>query len=198
MIAFLAAGMFESTRAAHEAGVVAGWHEFYLLSGTAAVTLVGLLFVSLSFHLESLLHESRAALLAHAKETLFTFMYILILSLEFLVPEVPARPLGVAIAVLSGVMLLRAGLSAARERRRADPAGHLGFLDRRRRTLLVAYAAALVIGVVMIARRDPSMSYWMIAVVCALLGNAAGSAWDLLVQVGRIKQAAERERATRG
>jgi hypothetical protein len=196
VIAFLAAGLFESTRAAHEAGVIEAWHEFYLLSGTAAVTLVGLLFVSLSFHLESLLHESRAALLAHARETLLSFMYVLILSLEFLVPEVPTRPLGLAIAGLSGLMLLRVALSTARERRLADPAGHLGFLERRRRTLVLAYAAGVVIGVVMLARRDPDMAYWMIAVVCALLGNAASSAWDLLVQVGRVKQA--QERATRG
>jgi hypothetical protein len=196
VIAWLAAGLFESTRVAHETALIEGWHEFYLLAGTAAVTLVGLLFVSLSFHLEALLHESRAALLAHARETLLSFMYVLVLSLEFLVPEESPRPLGAAIALLSGILLLLAAFSAARERRRADPAGHLSFLDRRRRTLMVAYAAGLVIGVVMIVRHDAYMSYWMIGVVCTLLGNAAGSAWDLLVQVGRIKQA--QERATRG
>jgi hypothetical protein len=35
------------------------WHDFYLLSGTASATLAGLLFVSLSFNLDHLLHESR-------------------------------------------------------------------------------------------------------------------------------------------
>ena len=61
---FLAAGMFEGMRAAQEAELIERWHEFYLLAGTAAVTLVGLLFVSLSFHLEALLHETDTGLQA--------------------------------------------------------------------------------------------------------------------------------------
>jgi len=44
-------------------GAIEHWHEFYLLAGTAAVTLVGLLFVALSFHLDTLLHESKTHLL---------------------------------------------------------------------------------------------------------------------------------------
>jgi hypothetical protein len=35
------------------------WHDFYLLSGTAAVTLVGLLFVALSLHIEILFRTGR-------------------------------------------------------------------------------------------------------------------------------------------
>jgi hypothetical protein len=35
------------------------WHDFFLMSGTAAVTLAGLLFVSMSFNMEHLLRADR-------------------------------------------------------------------------------------------------------------------------------------------
>jgi len=37
---------------------VGGWHDFYLLAGTAAATLVGLLFVGLSLHLRIVIASS--------------------------------------------------------------------------------------------------------------------------------------------
>ena len=37
------------------------WHDFYLLAGTAAATLMGLLFVSLSIHLEKIVAEGGAS-----------------------------------------------------------------------------------------------------------------------------------------
>jgi hypothetical protein len=40
----------------------------------------------------------------------------------------------------------------------------------------------------MLLSLDPYMVYWMVGAVSMLLGNAAGSSWDLLVQVGRLKR----------
>jgi len=171
------------------AGLLETWHEFYVLAGTAAVTLVGLLFVALSLHLEVLLHEHRAHLLVYARQTLLSFTYVLMLSLFFLVPHEGTRVLGATIAGLSVVVIgvtvrmAREGLKSAGERHELK-----ALLRRRTRFLLVGYLIAGLCGVLMLVRRDPYMAYWMVGAVCLLLGNAAGSSWDLLVQVGKLKR----------
>ncbi len=43
---------------------VGGWHDFYILAGTAAATLVGLLFVGLSLHLRVVIASSEVRSLA--------------------------------------------------------------------------------------------------------------------------------------
>lgn len=168
--------------------VLEHWHEFYLLAGTAAVTMVALLYVALALHLEALLRPDAEHLLTHARQTMLSFIFVLLVSLMFLVPGQGPGPLGVAIGMLALVVLgltlftmLRARAAAHHHRE------HVGFIRRRSRLLLIAYLATALIGATMALERNPYASYWMIGLVCMLLGNAAGSSWDLLVQVGRIK-----------
>src|SRR6187399_736541 len=92
------AGLTQAEMVTH---AIEGWHEFYLLAGTAAVTLVGLLFVALSFHLDALLHEQRAHLLHAARLAFMNFLFVLMLSLFFLIPLNTPQLLGVSIFVLS-------------------------------------------------------------------------------------------------
>ena len=178
-------------RLAHAIEALEGWHEFYLMAGTAAVTLVGLLFVSMSFNLEILLDESRAHLLSHARESMINFIYVLILSLMFLAPHQGPRVLGWSIAALSMVMIGIALYSIVRSRRLDGTDVHEKFLGRRRRTTLIGHLAAIFVGVSMAVRLDPYQAYWMIGIVAMQLGNAAGSAWDLLVEVGKLKRKLE-------
>ena len=53
------------------------WHDFYLLAGTAAATLMGLLFVSLSIHLEKIVAEGGAHLEAISREAFASFIIVL-------------------------------------------------------------------------------------------------------------------------
>jgi len=192
--AWIAVGLFETGRVAQEAAVFEGWHEFYLLAGTAAATLVGLLFVSLSFNLEVLLHETKSHLLAHARESMLSFMYILILSFMFLIPRQSSRFLGWGIVIASLIILAVLTVGIARTRRAGGYSEHERFLHKRRRLTVIGHLAAIFVGVSMALRQDPYQTYWMIGIVCMLIGNAAGSAWDLLVQVGRIRAAMETAR----
>ena len=172
------------------------WHDFYLLAGTAAVTLVGLLFVALSLHLEVLLHDHRAHLLVYARQTLLSFTYVLLLSLMFLVPGEGVRVLSATITALSLIVIgitirmAREGMKSVRERHELK-----AMLRRRTRILLAGYVLAGGCGALMLFQHDPYMVYWMVGAVCMLLGNAAGSSWDLLVLVGRLKRDDARDRA---
>lgn len=165
------------------------WHEFYLMAGTAAVTLAGLLFVAISFHLDALLDDARAHLLQLARQTLMSFVYVLIVSLLFLVPDAGARATGLALGGTSLAMLAIAGRFSQRDGvfTEADP--RLRFLGRRMRLMLVGYAVGATIGILMALQRDADWSYAMMAVIPLALANAAGTSWDLLVEVGRMRRA---------
>ena len=61
------------------------WHDFYIVAGTAAATLVGLLFVGLSLHLRAVL--SRSEVRSLARVTLANFGLILFVSLFMVIPQ---------------------------------------------------------------------------------------------------------------
>lgn len=180
------AALSAAERTAH---ALEGWHEFYLMAGTAAVTLVGLLFVALSFHLDTLLHEHRAHLLAAARLAFMNFVYVLMLSLFFLIPDNPPVMLGIACTMLSLVTFGYVLVAGLRSRGRGKTTEHEQFL--RRRYLLSGFVMALSIvsSLSFVFDPRPILYYNFVAVVCAMLANAAGMSWDLLVQVGRIRKA---------
>jgi hypothetical protein len=172
------------------------WHDFYLLAGTAAVTLVGLLFVALSLHLDVLIRGHHDHLLTYARQTLLSFSFVLLISLLFLVPLSGPRILGATALVTSlvagvvTVRLARAGMAAG-----DGPGQALAPMLRRRTLILLSgYLVTVVCGAVMMLRRDPFFAHWMVGGVCMLLGNALGSSWDLLVLVGRLKSELEESR----
>ncbi len=170
------------------------WHDFFLLSGTAAVTLVGLLFLSMSFNLEVLLHESKSHLLDHARAIMICYTFIMVLSLSFLVPQAGFAFAGMLLVAFS---LMALGLQAIQMIRRRSR--HLGkndrFLRRRGAFLIVGYLLALTNGLAMLLDPKPVQVFNMVGLVCMLLGNAVGSSWDLLVRVAQqrvVERALER------
>lgn len=167
------------------------WHEFYLLAGTAAVTLVGLLFVALSFHLDALLHESRAHLLSAARLTFGNFIFVLVLSLTFLVPDAGPVFLGMFVVLASTIFLVQAIWSWFKSRKHADPGGHERSMARRRRLAVLGYFFALSTGLLLLMDHRANWLYNFVGTVCLLLGNGAGMSWDMLVQVGKLRRAQE-------
>ena len=64
---------------------VGGWRDFYILAGTAAATLVGLLFVGLSLHLRVVIASSEVRSLARV--TLANFGAMLFVALFMVIPQ---------------------------------------------------------------------------------------------------------------
>lgn len=187
-----AAAAADSTTLAAErlAHAIEGWHDFYLLSGTAAVTLVGLLFVALSFHLDTLLHDQRAHLLAAARMAFMNFVFVLVLSLFFLIPGNSPLLLGFSALVLSLVMFGSLLAGSLKSRRRGAASEHERFLQRRSLISGVMAGLSIVTAGLLVAEPRVHHLYFFVTVACGMLANAAGMSWDLLVQVGRIRKAA--------
>ena len=67
---------------------VAGWHDFYIVAGTASATLVGLLFVGLSLHLQIVVSALEVRSLARV--TLANFGAVLVVALFMVIPQGPS------------------------------------------------------------------------------------------------------------
>jgi len=176
------------------AAYMESWHDFHLMAGTAAVTLAGLLFVALSLHLEQLVEETHAHLLALSRSILMSFVVVLTASLMMLTPAFSPRITGgmlVAVGLVGGFLSVRL-MSTVRHR---EEGGFTPRDMRRRRVFpLVGYGILVVAGLG-VALGIPELMNWTLPAFCMLLGNAAGTSFELLVHVARHKQ---RSRGSQG
>ncbi len=164
-----------------------GWHDYYLLAGTAAVTFMGLLFVSLSLHLERVTHESGRHLEATAREAFSSFLIVLFVSLMMLIPSSSRRPLAfslIAVGLIRGIQTLArirvaAGTRPTEARRGA-------------RSVVLPFAfpifgsAMLALSGVAIVRRAIDVGLALVMTACVfLIADAARTAYELLVGTRR-------------
>ncbi len=162
------------------------WHDFYLMAGTAAVTLMGLLFVGLSIHLETVMRDDAAHLRALAIEAFVNFMFVLLVALTMLAPGATARPTGTELAAIG---LARILLFVRLARQGGMSTGH-GFERRhlliRRLPAVAAYALMVWAGIALTRRPTPAWPLDTLQLVTTvLLLTAAATAWDLVMRVGR-------------
>ncbi|MEQ1831766.1 MAG: hypothetical protein ABL977_01840 [Candidatus Eisenbacteria bacterium] len=165
------------------------WHDFYLMAGTAAVTLAGLLFVALSLHLDLLVEVGHEHLLGLSRATLTTFVSVLIVSLFMLVPSMSMRMTGLLLMIVAAAGLITTVYFSRHMNKHHG--GALSPQQMRRRTLmpLIAYLLILSAGAG-VYLGAPEMLFNMIGGICMILGNAAGTSWELLVRVAQHKRAA--------
>jgi hypothetical protein len=157
------------------------WHDYYIVTGTAAATLVGLLFVGLSLHLRAVLSGSEVRSLARV--TLANFGLVLSVALFM---EIPQRPnvagIGLLVVGLWALVVLGTGLvRAARRRGRTMPTYRV---VSRFALSALGYAGAVVAGVLVLNGSYGSAFNWLVGVTLLLLIVSLRNSWDLLVSVG--------------
>lgn len=171
--------------------LIQGWHDFYIIAGTASATLVGLLFIGLSLHLRAVL--SRSEVRSLARVTLTNFGLLLFISLFMVVPQGPSGitlqllisgGLSVAIVVPS---LLAAGRSQTRTLRLPQLVVRFGLS-------LLSYAGVIVAGALFAGAAYDAALSWLVVVTIVLLVVSLRNSWDLLVSVGpAIAETTERD-----
>lgn len=167
---------------------VARWHDFYILSGTAAATLMGLLFVALSLHLDAMTHDGKTHLSVVARDAFVSFMIVLFLSLVLLTPEIARRPLGVALAVMGILRLamLIPGLRHSLADDRRNPAFSRSYVLIRLIIPVGAYLTLLLAGVTLLRGNGRDGLAELMSACVLLIADGTRSAWDLMVRVGRL------------
>jgi hypothetical protein len=159
------------------------WHDFYMIVGTAAASLVGLLFVGLSLHLRVVV--THADVKALARITLASLGLTLVLALFMVIPEThDPSSTGwnlVGAGIFGFVLIGRPLVAGIRSSRRALSFGHLMLRFGLTGTTFVA---ALIGGIILVAGNYQLGLSWFVGVSVALLVGALRNSWDLLVSVG--------------
>jgi hypothetical protein len=164
---------------------VSGWHDFYILAGTAAATLVGLLFVGLSLHLRIVIASSEVRSLARV--TLANFGAILFVTLFMVIPDDESTAAFALIA--SGVAsLVIATPSLVAAAQRGERSLQMRGRDRARLILRFGLSAASFVAIIvaggLLFSSSSSAFTWLVVAILVLLIVSLRNTWDLLVTVG--------------
>jgi hypothetical protein len=169
------------------AAYVERWHEYYVLAGTAAVTLMGLLFVALSLHLDEIVRDEGAHFSSMAMGAFISFVYVLLISLILLMPIGGGRPVGMTIIVIGLMRLVLTLRGSGAIRRDPGPSVRRSYLIFRYLLPLAAVALLIASGCGLLLRQFEMGMAGLSTAVILLLVTATRTAWDLIVLIGRHK-----------
>ncbi len=126
------------------------WHDFYLMIGTAAATLVGLLFVSLSLNADALSRQVNADLRILASQTFTSFINVILFAVLFLIPSQVPLALGLPLLGIGGFGFHNT-LSQFLKARKAPPRSwRRGSLARRFVIPIICFTILMVIAVTLL------------------------------------------------
>jgi hypothetical protein len=157
------------------------WHDYYVVAATASATLVGLLFVGLSFHLRAVL--SRSEVRSLARVTLANFGIVLFVSLFMVIPESSSAVSGqlVGAGIFSLLVIAPSLLAAGRSRTRTLRPYQLVM---RFGLSTLGYVGVIIAGLLLGRGTDDAALNWLVVITIALLVVSLRNSWDLLVSVG--------------
>jgi hypothetical protein len=167
---------------------VEGWHDFYMMIGTAAATLTGLLFVSLSLNADVIFHKSNADLRVLAKQAFSGFIGVLMFAVIFLIPDQGPMGLGVPLVGIDAAMLYLTTRRFLGVRRHRSHRWGRGLIILRFAIPLLCFMTLMVVAILVLLGRTGGL-YWLVPVMIMLLFEASLNAWDLLL---RLREPARR------
>jgi hypothetical protein len=167
---------------------VSTWHTFYTLAGTTSATLIGLLLVAISMHIE-VIRESRVAA-TFARRAFTLFLTVVAVALLFEIPHLTPRGLGIPLLALGAAGLADTAWAAR------VLLGHLkkgtAVRDTAKRVVIsvvapvCASAGMVLVAATVVAGRTAYLG-WLVPVVVLTLAHAAANAWDLILGLARAK-----------
>lgn len=162
--------------------VVAGWKDFFVMSGGAAAALGGLFVVAMSVNIKEILTER--SLTSRAAATIAGLMMIVIVAAIGLIPGQTAFWVGGEI-LLGAIVLWVFTIVAVR--RILEPNPHAGPPAQKVLRLLVQVLPAIpfTLGAILLMVDAPGGIGWVGGGVIAVFATSMVNAWVLLVEVLR-------------
>jgi hypothetical protein len=164
------------------AQAVEGWHDFYLMIGAAAATLVGLLFVSLSLNVDAITRPENADLRMLAAQTFTSFICVVAFSVLFLIPDQGPPGLGLPLLGIGLYGLYRTVRESLETRRKRPRAWGRGGVARRFVVPILCFVTLVVIAVSVLLGQTYGL-YWLVPVMILLIVTASSNAWQLLLRL---------------
>jgi hypothetical protein len=157
------------------------WETFYLLTGTAGVTIIGLLLIAISINVELFRNKFSYDLQHFAALTFNSFFYVLILAIFFLIPKISSLGLGISIMILGFLGGINTIIQQRRAKRNQKREIKLDIASRF--TLPIICLGMMIILSVGILLQIEISLYGFVFIILLLLGSASQNAWVLLVEL---------------
>jgi len=160
------------------------WQPFFITVATVAGTLVGLLFISLSINKDAIVSTSNPALLRLARRSFSDFIFIVLISLFFLIPLQRGHALALelwAMALLKVRLLFSQMLKSSGS---APDYGRWKILCEYVMPVL-ATIGLVVAGIYLYNERLIGIYYYVVPVLATLLASGCSNAWQLLIMEKR-------------
>ncbi|HWQ19924.1 MAG TPA: hypothetical protein VN455_09125 [Methanotrichaceae archaeon] len=167
------------------------WQNFYMLAGSAAATLLGLIFVATSLHIDIIAKAEKSAdIRMMANWAFINFILILSFAFIFLIPE--QNPIGIGVP-----LLILGAFELARTIRLWQKFGFMNKSKERifetgqmRSSLLIpntiCYLALIYVASTII-QGDVSRLGWMVLVIIYLVISATSNSWSLMMRLAEIR-----------
>lgn len=169
---------------------VAGWQNFYMLAGASAASLIGLLFVSVSMHIDTIVSlQKNDAVRALADQTFRNLIIILSFAFIFTIPDPTPHGIGIPLLILGLFGLWRTIWLWIKFGRISKI--HILKAEQLLQQLLipntVCYLALIDISISLI-QGSVNILGWMVLTVIYLTVAALISAWTLMVHLAEAKR----------
>jgi hypothetical protein len=159
----------------------ASWQNFYILVGGVAATLIGLMFVAVTFGASLVTAESVESSRAFLDPTLAHFVQVLVTACLMLIPVMDSTSFGVLLMAMGGLRAV--SLSRVHRHMRA---AHAKFNDVELSDWisaivvpLLAHVALVGAGCAFLAGRTPLLAVAVVTLVILL--NGVYGAWELMI-----------------
>ena len=166
------------------------WHDFYALVGGASAGLLGLLFVSVSLHLDVITRSASNEVRILSEQTFLSFVYVLLISMLFMIPYQNATGLGLPLLVMGVLACLRTawtGLQFWQARQAPERVLGSGYLLRRFAYPVICYVGLTFVSLAALRGRSAAL-LWVLVVVLVLLLSATINAWQLMLLLAESKR----------
>ncbi|MGA3156402.1 MAG: hypothetical protein ABSE43_02395 [Steroidobacteraceae bacterium] len=162
------------------------WFGFYALTGGAAATLLGLLFVAVSINAPLILGPGRESTRRMAEQAFQNYSAVIVISLVALFPRITVAHFGLAVlgvtAASGAWALIRLYLTLAR-----PDGGSRTYSLRRHLPSIAAFGMLLYSAATMFISSEDHRDLLASAIV-VLLSSATLVAWELLVRISEVRE----------
>ena len=173
------------------------WTNFFMLTGSVAATLIGLIFVSVSLHIDFIASVRKDSdMNTMARQTFGDFLIILSFAFIFMVPFETPMGVGVPLLILGLMMLARTGKLWLKFARSRSSRGRAFTSNQMLKKLLIPNTVCFAIVVFLaigILHGDTRYLDWIVLVVIWLMISSTINAWDLMLQVADMKREKEQQ-----
>lgn len=155
------------------------WRDFFTLTGTAAATIIGLLFVSISLRSDIRKAAETSLVRTMVSHNFVMLLVVLLISLYSMVPGIDQDSLGISVILTAGIPAVSFGLNLWRLRH--DQSMEKMILLWSFVVPILSFALTVAIGVAFLLNDDTELS-WFVTVMAMFLVIPTKNSWELLLQ----------------